>query len=140
MSNNVERTIRVTSSQKTRVFFLDDEGCYRLLHAYKDAEWPWLGAILARRFLDEKDGRFKSDLCRLAQLHKHGGYYFDNDIFVLVDLSDGRHIHRNTTFATSVNENRHGELLPYSHRERNAPSESFFQACVCISMYRCACA
>lgn len=29
----------------------------------------------------EKDGRFKSDMCRLAMLHRHGGWYLDSDLY-----------------------------------------------------------
>ena len=58
------------------VYFWDDETCIRELQQLKDFH----GNKLAEGFRSFKNGRFKSDLCRLAQLYKYGGYYFDTDL------------------------------------------------------------
>lgn len=41
---------------------------------------------LAKYFDAEQSGAYKSDVCRLAMLIEHGGYYLDNDIEVITDL------------------------------------------------------
>ena len=60
------------------VKFFDDAQCAMALQA--------LRPTLAQRFAAEKDGRFKSDMCRLAMLHVFGGYYFDCDLRVMKDM------------------------------------------------------
>lgn len=70
LAENVLHTIGVMGIHD--VTFMDDAECLQLM--------PWyLKGIYAR----EKVGMYRSDLCRLAQLHKYGGWYFDTDIGVL---------------------------------------------------------
>jgi mannosyltransferase OCH1-like enzyme len=61
------------------VNFLVDSDCTDLLEEV-DHE---LNLTLANIFRNESDGSFKSDLCRLAALYLHGGYYFDIDMEVI---------------------------------------------------------
>jgi mannosyltransferase OCH1-like enzyme len=61
------------------VNFLVDSNCTDLLEEV-DRE---LNLTLTKTFREEPDGSFKSDLCRLAALYLHGGYYFDIDMEVI---------------------------------------------------------
>mmetsp|Transcript_140513 Transcript_140513/g.262053 ORF Transcript_140513/g.262053 Transcript_140513/m.262053 type:complete len:608 (+) Transcript_140513:65-1888(+) len=61
------------------VIFYDNKDCYRSIKRVHSAE-------LADYFENETTGMFKSDICRLAQLYEHGGYYFDNDMEVMQDM------------------------------------------------------
>lgn len=83
LANNVRRTIGLFPDiPASRVVFFDDAQCRAALLRVS-AE---LGPPLARRFDHERDGRLRSDMCRLAQLHAHGGYYFDTDIALRFDV------------------------------------------------------
>ena len=127
LADNVRRTINRTAVSRSskRIFFLDDAGCASMLRNYNDTVMPWVGPELALRYEQEEKGMLKSDMCRLAQLHHHGGYYFDNDMFVLTDMSE--HIKPQTTFATvlSTNEGCENNFCP--------PGASFFQAFLAAS-------
>mmetsp|Transcript_78066 Transcript_78066/g.141960 ORF Transcript_78066/g.141960 Transcript_78066/m.141960 type:complete len:421 (-) Transcript_78066:155-1417(-) len=61
------------------VEFLDDEGCHALIEQVHSKE-------LADFYDVELEGMYKSDVCRLAQLLKHGGYYMDTDLDVMLDM------------------------------------------------------
>ena len=57
------------------IYFLDDEACISNIEAaYPD---------LVPHFHAEQSGAFKADICRLAFLYLHGGYYFDVDVDIL---------------------------------------------------------
>lgn len=90
---NVRRTVSIHPG--TTTLFLDDKGCADTLLSHRE-----IGAALAQAFRNEADGRLRSDMCRLAQLYRHGGYYFDNDIAPLFDLR--RIIDADTTFVTAL--------------------------------------
>ena len=91
---NVRRTVSIHPGTTT-LFFLDDKGCADILLSHRE-----IGAALAQAFRNEADGRLRSDMCRLAQLYRHGGYYFDNDIAPLFDRR--RIIDADTTFVTAL--------------------------------------
>ena len=59
----------------TQVLFLDDQQCYNILERI----YPQL----ASHFLNENNGAFKGDICRVAALYLYGGYYFDVDMGVV---------------------------------------------------------
>lgn len=95
LADNVRRTISLFSGLSSLdVLFYDDKQCRSALLEYSDA----LGPELAKRFDQEGDGRLRSDMCRLAQLHRHGGYYFDTDIGLRFDLRTL--VEPSTTFVT----------------------------------------
>lgn len=61
------------------VSFLDDDQCYNLIREVHSSE-------LADYVRWEKEGMYKSDVCRSAQLYAHGGYYMDNDLVPIQDI------------------------------------------------------
>lgn len=78
LADNVARSIRVFQ-RVDEVEFGDDSQCRTWI---EDAH----SKQLAEFFVQERDGRYKSDLCRLAQLYLRGGIYLDNDIEPLADF------------------------------------------------------
>lgn len=81
--DNIEHTLYRTGLN-TSVFF-DDVQCASLISE--------LGNIksdpdMITSFYKYKDGRIRSDMCRLAMLWRYGGYYFDNDIRLLDNVVD----------------------------------------------------
>jgi hypothetical protein len=63
------------SSDNIRVTCMDNNYCRRLIESvYPD---------LVQYFDTEPEGSYKGDICRLAALYLHGGYYFDVDIEVI---------------------------------------------------------
>lgn len=93
-----------------RVVFYDDSACEAALRRVRPQ--------LAVHFASEHDGRFKSDMCRLAMLSEFGGYYFDCDLSVLADARTI--VHPDAKFAT---------VLAY-HGSNGDGSVGFFQAFV----------
>lgn len=77
---NVKRNLDLFPDIK-EVEFLDDSGCISAIEDTHSKE-------LAQHFSRETIGMYKSDICRLAQLAKHGGYYFDTDLEMLHDMRD----------------------------------------------------
>jgi hypothetical protein len=72
------------------VQFLDDSACQEAIAlAYPP---------LLPHFLQERHGAYKGDICRIADLYLHGGYYFDVDIRVVQPVA----LDPNVTFATAV--------------------------------------
>ena len=81
--DNVRRTVNITGFHS--VVFYDDGDCAALLDTLEaELRMRWLRDSFDRA----TDGRIKSDICRLAMLWKHGGYYFDTDMVVLKNISD----------------------------------------------------
>jgi mannosyltransferase OCH1-like enzyme len=74
------------------VSFLLDSNCTDLLLEVDKREHT----TLAKAFASENRGAMKGDLCRLAALFLHGGYYFDVDLEVVKPLR----IHPNISFST----------------------------------------
>jgi Glycosyltransferase sugar-binding region containing DXD motif len=74
--DNVRNTIRVYreawNDKEASVLFLDDQDCLEVIEEVEPR--------LAIHFRNEKQGAFKSDICRLAALYTRGGYYFDIDM------------------------------------------------------------
>lgn len=70
------------------VKFLVDSNCTDLL---KEVDQE-LNLSLSNSFLAVTSGAFKSDLCRLAVLYLHGGYYFDIDMEVIQPILLGDEI------------------------------------------------
>ncbi|KAL3799301.1 hypothetical protein HJC23_013026 [Cyclotella cryptica] len=66
---------RSAAKNEAVVSFLSNEDCVEII---KRAE-----PKLIRHFSREKRGDFKADICRIAELYIHGGYYFDADISVV---------------------------------------------------------
>mmetsp|Transcript_9265 Transcript_9265/g.20853 ORF Transcript_9265/g.20853 Transcript_9265/m.20853 type:complete len:426 (-) Transcript_9265:119-1396(-) len=85
---NVRRTIALHPGAAVRYF--GDNDCRVAL-----LEHDSLGALLVSYFDHEKDGRLRSDMCRLAML-RQGGFYFDNDLGVRGDVRQV--LHSQTTF------------------------------------------
>lgn len=94
MRRNVEHTVSLFrgSGHDPHIIFWDDTQCRTMLGSIR--------AELAVRFDGEPDGRLRSDMCRLAQLYKHGGYYFDLDIVPRFDVRSI--LAPGTTFATCL--------------------------------------
>jgi len=63
------------------VEFLDNQGCSAAIEAAHSKELAW-------HFNNEQIGMYKSDICRLAQLAIHGGYYMDNDLDLFQDIRE----------------------------------------------------
>ncbi|KAL7517505.1 hypothetical protein ACHAWX_002423 [Stephanocyclus meneghinianus] len=57
------------------VSFLSNEDCIEVINKAEPK--------LMKHFSKEKRGDFKADICRIAELYMHGGYYFDVDISVV---------------------------------------------------------
>mmetsp|Transcript_43879 Transcript_43879/g.80415 ORF Transcript_43879/g.80415 Transcript_43879/m.80415 type:complete len:309 (+) Transcript_43879:64-990(+) len=74
---NLHKTIKL--HPHTQVVFYDNGECARAIKRVHSQE-------LREAFEREETGMFKSDICRLAMLWEHGGYYFDNDMEVLTDV------------------------------------------------------
>lgn len=93
MRRNIQRNIDLLGFTST--IFFDDEDCYSLLEKIQDASHiKWL----QYSYEQHEDGRIRSDMCRLAMLHEFGGYYFDNDIYMLANITD--YIFDTTQFIT----------------------------------------
>jgi len=75
-----QSAFRVVGRNGEIQFFTDQE-CRQHITAV-----PGFGTELAQHFNSEKDGRLRSDLCRLAQLREHGGVYMDTDVVLVVDI------------------------------------------------------
>jgi len=80
LAKNVKHTIGFYPAGY-RVQFLNNQGCAAAIEAAHSKE-------LANRVTSEPIGMYKSDICRLAQLKLHGGYYSDSDLHVLRDMRD----------------------------------------------------
>jgi hypothetical protein len=57
------------------ISFLDNADCVEVINKVEPK--------LVEYFTKEKRGDLKADICRIAELLLHGGYYFDADIFVV---------------------------------------------------------
>ena len=55
--------------------FLDDAACREAVQQSEPR--------LVRHFITEREGKFRADICRVADLYNHGGYYFDVDLRVI---------------------------------------------------------
>lgn len=81
--DNVMKTIHAYRTEwnesNAPVNFLTDKNCTQLLQEVDAKEQT----TLADAFQNEKRGDLKADLCRLAALFLHGGYYFDVDLEVV---------------------------------------------------------
>eukprot|EP00041_Stephanoeca_diplocostata_P023088 m.561298 g.561298 ORF g.561298 m.561298 type:complete len:373 (+) comp22215_c0_seq10:335-1453(+) len=84
LSDNIHRTAAMHPS--ANVVFLSDSACD---DAIKNLE-PEFSAqdieIIHRGFIQEKTGMMKGDLCRGAILFNEGGFYFDVDLYPVVDV------------------------------------------------------
>lgn len=58
---------KLTKSAEVKVLFLDNQQCYKIIQL----AFP----PLASYFLEEKQGAFKSDICRVAALYMYGGKF-----------------------------------------------------------------
>jgi hypothetical protein len=89
---NTERTRNLTGLP---FIFHTDAQCRRLLAELEQE----LGSLVVG-FDSYTDGRIRSDMCRLAMLWRYGGFYFDNDIQPLVDVT--QRISSRARFVTST--------------------------------------
>jgi len=80
LAKNVRHTVDLHPGLNAR-FLLDDD-CLTMLSEV-DA---LLNVSLAAIFRAERDGSFRGDICRAAALHLHGGFYFDLDLSLLLDV------------------------------------------------------
>ncbi|CAE7552693.1 unnamed protein product [Symbiodinium natans] len=94
MQLNVKHTVGLFGSNVSHVHFWDDDQCISELKQLKQ----FGGEELAEGFQSLRHGKYKSDLCRLAQLWKYGGYYFDTDILPVKSMRD--YLDPDTTFAS----------------------------------------
>ncbi|CAE7552678.1 unnamed protein product [Symbiodinium natans] len=95
LRKNCEHTVDSFGGDVAKVYFYDDKVCIAELKNLEGFD----GKRLAAGFKAFKNGRFKSDLCRLVQLYNHGGYYFDTDILPVRSVR--KVLEEETTFATS---------------------------------------
>lgn len=95
LKKNCKHTVDTFGGDVDKVYFYDDRDCRDELRKLDDFD----GDKLADGFGRFQNGRFKSDLCRLAQLYKYGGYYFDTDILPVTSVR--RVLEPETTFATA---------------------------------------
>jgi hypothetical protein len=79
LKDNIKKIMKMHPG--TNVSFFDDVECRDLIAKSHSEE-------LALWFDKEDQGCYKSDLCRLAVLYEHGGYYFDNDFEVVTDVRE----------------------------------------------------
>jgi hypothetical protein len=83
LARNVNRTIRMfheawasgDGEDDFEVSFLTDEDCAKLINETEPR--------LLVPFLNESEGCYKSDICRVVALWQTGGYYLDNDLVVV---------------------------------------------------------
>jgi hypothetical protein len=87
------------------VFFHNDTNCIVLLEQLESTNGVFNGTSLVSAFQSYVDGRIRSDMCRVAMLWKYGGYYFDNDLVLLQDVT--RYLLPSTTFATVMTARQH---------------------------------
>ena len=78
--NNVMQTCMTyrqlwNDAEPAPIRFLDDEACREAIEQSEPRLVP--------HFDDEREGKFRADICRIAQLFNHGGYYFDVDLRVI---------------------------------------------------------
>jgi hypothetical protein len=66
------------NNNRIRVTCMDNEYCEQIIQ--------YVSPELVTYFQEEKRGDYKADICRLAALYLHGGYYFDIDIDVIEPL------------------------------------------------------
>lgn len=90
---NILRTVNITKLNK--IIFYDDQNCMELLQKLEN---EWQMRWLTESYYRYEDGRIRSDMCRLAMLWNFGGYYFDNDIFMLKNIRN--YIYPVTDFVT----------------------------------------
>ena len=95
VGDNVRRTVATLGFDD--VAFYTDADCLRLLRDLETTD-DFRNVPLARSFLALQDGRIRSDVCRLAMLWREGGYYMDNDLVPLADVT--RYLLPQTQFAT----------------------------------------
>lgn len=94
MARNVQRTLNISGHAQV-VFY--DEGHCRTAMAQLEHTLRIEG--LADAYNTTADGRIRSDMCRLGQLWLHGGYYYDNDLYVTRE-SPARFVHPDACLVT----------------------------------------
>jgi hypothetical protein len=81
---NLQNTIDMYSQawkhtpQETDIMFFTDQPCRKMIQQ--------VAPRLLKPYITEPFGPFKSDICRLAAVYIHGGYYFDSDAQALKAL------------------------------------------------------
>lgn len=76
LRRNVLHTISVYPDAE--IDFYDDERCIEEISKHSEI----YGTELAKYFVEEPLGKYKSDICRLYILYDKGGIYLDNDLLV----------------------------------------------------------
>lgn len=93
--NNVRRTIdsyrNLWNESNAAVHFLEDERCVEEIVRSVPSE-----SEVLLNFYFSLTGPFKGDICRVAALYLHGGYYFDVDLEVIEPFA----VPENTYFVT----------------------------------------
>tara|TARA_B100000482_G_scaffold172942_1_gene140642 strand:+ start:1301 stop:2632 length:1332 start_codon:yes stop_codon:yes gene_type:complete len=80
-TKNINRISNITNINN--IIFFDDTECLKLILKLEEM---WGMQNLSDSYTSNTDGRIKSDMCRLAMLHEFGGFYFDNDIFLVENI------------------------------------------------------
>jgi len=76
------------STMPAGLWYLNNADCENLIKRVENR--------LVKYFLNETEGMYKADICRVAALYEKGGYYFDTDMEVIQPLNLAPHI----TFST----------------------------------------
>lgn len=94
---NVQHTIQILSEHHyLQVRFLTDKDCLHSLVTVLGPDSP-----LVEYFQSEKKGMYKADICRAAALAETGGWYFDVDVGVRLDVWQSLRNPSTTDFVTA---------------------------------------
>ena len=96
LAKNVRNTVALHPGLAAR-FLLDDD-CLTMLSEVDTL----LNVSLAATFRAERDGSFRGDICRAAALYLYGGFYFDLDLHLILDVRTV--LPASTTFVTAKTE------------------------------------
>jgi mannosyltransferase OCH1-like enzyme len=88
VDNSVRRYRKLWNEPSAPFYYLTDEDCQAILMRVYPS--------LVKHFKGERQGMYKSDICRVAVLYEFGGYYHDVDMRVVQAVP----LHETTEFST----------------------------------------